>query len=157
MKLTTIVTIGKSLSIKCEKSEAGESTVAHLKFGEMFIQREQINEIAGQRPGWAETSFFDEQGAPLGHWCLSLSGTALFVTGKIRGKNAAQSLCLVDSNMSGIKIALIPLGAMLYGNLSWQISGDEVGDIEPLLGRECSAELTLSDGGQKDMLKEGAA
>lgn len=62
MKLTTVVTIGKSLAIKREKSEAGEATVARLKFSEMFIQREAVNTIAGQRPGWAETSLFDEQG-----------------------------------------------------------------------------------------------
>jgi len=155
MKLTTVVTIGKSLAIKREKSEAGEATVARLKFSEMFIQREAVNTIAGQRPGWAETSLFDEQGAPHGDWRLSLLDRSFSVTGDIAVDSKTDALRLSDATLSDVEITLTSLGALMSGTLSWPVAGDEVSDIEPLLGRECAAHWVLTDGGQGDLLKDG--
>jgi len=153
VKISSDATMAKSFTIKREKSDDNIRTIARLKFSDLFISREQINEIACQRPGWAETSLFDEQGAPLGKWRLLLD-SALSATGSMGDPANSFSFLLPDASLSKLEMELTKLGAVLSGCLSWPISGDEVGDIEPLLGRKCAANWVLSDGGQIDLLKD---
>lgn len=158
MKLYTVLTIGKSIAIKREKGDDdNEQTFAHLKFTGMVAKREEVNDIAGQRPGWCETSFFDEMGAPLDHWTLALRKREFVVTGHIRGHGDGNSLKLAKATLSGIELEFVENAAMVSGQLVWPIAGDEAGDAEPLLGRECIAAWVLEDGGQQDMLRDRAA
>lgn len=48
-------------------------------------------------------------------------------------------------------------GALLSGQLIWTVAGDEAGDAEPLLGRECGCLWAVEDGGQQDLLRDEAA
>lgn len=156
IQLITVLTLGKALAIKREKGEdEADVTKAHLKFSEMFLRREEINQICGLRPGWAETSFFDELGAPLGLWSLVLH-KAEFTVGCIITGPDRRGLKVVGALLSGIELTFTDLGAVMAGEITWLIAGDEASDIEPLLGRECSVAMAISDGGQMDMLKDAS-
>lgn len=53
--LDTVLVLGKGLTIKREKGDDdNEVTRAHLKFTDLFLHREQVNALCGQRPGWFE-------------------------------------------------------------------------------------------------------
>jgi len=55
MKITTTCTASKSIAIKCEKvTDEAERIIAHLKITDLFVDREQINRLCGQTPGWCE-------------------------------------------------------------------------------------------------------
>jgi hypothetical protein len=154
--LTTIITLGKSLAIKREKDEDVEITRAHLKFTDLFVSREQVNALCGMRASWCETSFFDELGAPFGGWSLALTGSEWTLAGAIEGPGE-DSLRLPDATLSGVELTFTKLGAVASGEIRWTVRGDEAGDAEGLLGRECRADWRLTDGGQRDMLRERAA
>jgi hypothetical protein len=158
MHITSTLTLGKSLAIKREKGDDGEVTRAHLKFTDLFLHRDQVNALCGQRGGWSETSFFDEYDAPLGLWTLVLHESAWSLAGAIDRPNG-EGLRLTDATavLSAVELTFTPLGALAAGQITWLVAGNEAGDIEPLLGRECHADLHLSGGEQIDMLKGPAA
>lgn len=159
MHITSTLTLGKSLAIKREKGDDdAEVTRAHLKFTDLFLSREQVNTLCGMRPGWAETSFFDELGAPFGAWRIALDGSEWSLAGAIDGPRD-DGMRFTDSSavLDGVELTFTKLGALASGQITWLVAGDEAGDAEPLLGRECRAELHLTDGGQRDMLKGQAA
>lgn len=158
MNLSTILAVGKGLAIKREKADDNTGqTFAHLKFTDLFVKREEVTELCRQRPGWCETSFFDELGAPLGAWSLTLHETQFTVTGSIAGPGGKDKLKLTEATLEGIEVTFTKLGAVVSGQLVWKIAGDEASDAEPLLGRECLAVWVLEDGGQQDMLRDRAA
>lgn len=153
INLQTAITVGKSLAIKREKGDDETEVIcAHLKFTDLFLRREQVNALCGMRPGWAETAFFDELGAPFGLWSLVLRRAEFAVTGSISGPDD-HGLVFTEATIDGVEITLTSQGAVLAGQVSWLVAGDEAGDAEPLLGRICQAKLTLTDGGQMDMLR----
>lgn len=158
MNLSTILAVGKGLAIKREKADDdSEQTFAHLKFTDLQVKREEVTNLCAQRAGWCETSFFDELGAPLGKWTLVLHETAFTVTGHISGPGGKDKMNLVEATLDSIEVTFTKLGAVVSGQLAWKIAGDEAGDAEPLLGRECLAVWVLEDGGQQDMLRDRAA
>jgi len=155
--LDTILTISKSLSIKREKDQAdAEVTRAHLKFSDLFVTREQVNALCGMRPGWAETAFFDELGAPFGDWSLVLHKASWSLAGTINAPDG-EGLRFTGATLDGLELTMTKLGAVASGQITWLVADDEAGDAEPLLGRQCRAEWHLTDGGQADMLKDKAA
>ena len=155
--LSTVCTIGKSLAIKREKGDdESEVTRAHLKFTDLFVTREQVDAVCGQRPGWCETSFFDELGAPIGDWSLTLHQTAFVLAGAI-DEPGGEGVRFTEAAVDSLELTFTKLGAVARGHIVWTVAGDEAGDIEPLLGRECKAEWHLTDGGQQDMLRDRAA
>lgn len=156
MNISTVCTIGKSLAIKREKDDDAAITRAHLRFTDLFLTREQVTTLCGQRPGWCETAFFDELGAPLGKWSLALLETERSIVGTITGPNG-HGLRFADASLSRIEITMTELGAVVAGEIAWTVTGDEAGDAEPLLGRECRAEWQITDGGQRDFLRGEAA
>jgi hypothetical protein len=154
--LTNIITLSKSLAIKREKDEDSEITRAQLRFTDLFVSREQVNALCGMRAGWCETSFFDELGAPFGGWSLALTDGEWTLAGAIEGPGE-DSLRVTEATLSDVELTFTTLGAVASGEITWTVRGDEVGDAEPLLGRECRADWRLTDGGQRDMLRERAA
>lgn len=163
MQINSTLTVSKGLTVKREKdpeNEGCEITRAHLKFSALFVDRDQVNALCRQRPGWAEVALFDELNAPLGLWTLTLHGREWTVTGPISGPGGAE-LRLANATLSGVELTLTSIGgntgALLSGQLIWTIAGDEAGDAEPLLGRECGCNWVLEDGGQQDLLREEAA
>lgn len=153
--LKTVATLAKSFAVKREKTgEDTESVVAHLKFSECVIDRDQLDEICGQPIGWSQGSLFDEFGAPRARVTLSLNVSHWSATGLIRGgdKPASPSLRIKDAELDSIALELAPHGALLSAQLSWAAAGDEVDDIADMLGMIVMFDLVLSNGGQGDLL-----
>ena len=154
--LSTVCTLGKSLAIKREKGADGEITRAHLKFTDLFVTREQVNALCGQRPGWCETSFFDELGAPVGNWSLTLHKTAFVLAGAI-DEPGGEGMRFTEAAVDSLELTFTKLGAVASGQVVWKVAGDEAGDIETLLGQQCRADWHLTDGGQEMLLLVEAA
>lgn len=149
--ISTTLTLGKSLAIRREKDGDDEVTCAHLKFTDLFLSREQVNALCGQRPGWCETSFFDELGAPVGDWSLTLHKTAFVLAGAI-DEPGGEGIRFTEAAVDSLELTFTKLGAVARGQVVWKVAGDEAGDIETLLGQQCRADWHLTDGGQQDML-----
>lgn len=154
--LNSTCRLAKAFSVKREKQEDDtERVIAHLKIGETFIDRDQVDELLRQPIGWSSEALFDEFGAPRARLTLSLGGAhPLTFVGVIRGEDVAKGpkLVLKEAAIDGVALELTKLGAMLSCQLSWQAAGDEIDDISDMLGLTCAIVGTIEDGGQKDLL-----
>lgn len=150
-------TVGKSLSVKREKVGDDDLLVAHLKFSGLTIDRDVIDFLAGAKRNWCD-ALFDELGAPIAALTLGFPGLELMLGGTLAG-NAETDERLsfgTSAKLRGIAIDLVPLGAKLSGEITWNAAGDEVTDAEPLLGLLCMARLVLIREPQGDLLKDAA-
>lgn len=145
MQINSVATIAKGVSLKREKIDDAEHVVAHLKFSDLFLSREQIDEITGRPPGWARGAFFDELGAPVMPLALDLPGLELSVVGTIGDAEKQDRLQLVEATLAGITLTMTTAGAAAQGTLTWLVAGDEANDCEPLLGRVCSARWKIAN------------
>lgn len=154
--LSTVCRLAKTFSVKREKvDDDTEVVIAHLKIGETFIDREQVDELLRQPIGWSAEALFDELGAPRARLTLTLGGLCqLTYTGVINGgkKPTDPLLKLKEAAIDGVSIELTKLGALLSCQLSWEAAGDEVDDIADMLGLICNVDGVIEDGGQKDLL-----
>jgi|GEM_PF-7114484 len=158
MIIESIAEIGKALNIRAEKAkDETPIVVAHMGFKGLLIAREVIDALLGQKIGWAQSTLYDELGAPVARMSLDLHKLEVFVTGAIKGNDETQEkLVLTDASLTDIVITLssvTPNLALLQGSLSWQAAGDEVADAEPLLGKTCVMNVSLSANKQGDLLK----
>lgn len=161
IEIDTTALIGKGVTIKREKRGDEEELIAHLKFQGAFVQREVIDELCRQPIGWSQGCLFDDLGAPIGRLVLQLPNLVATITGSIRGVKARESISLTEAALEGVALAigtqtrddLMQPGAMLSGELTWVVAGDEASDLETLLGRECGIAWTIHDGGQQDILR----
>lgn len=150
--------VAKTFSVKREKlPDESENVVAHLKIGEVLVSRDELDKICGQPVGWSSSALFCELGAPLAHLTLTLHRVEWKASGVISGgeKSTDPKLRLKDAEVASLTLELTKLGALLACQLSWVAAGDEVDDIADMLGQLCTLDLVLSDGGQKDLLKDG--
>jgi hypothetical protein len=160
MKLTTTVTLSKSLSVKRGKDEEGtEAVIAHLKFSDAFVTREEIDPLLGvaleQGVPWARNVLFDELGAPRAR--LEIAAPRREFTASIRFSGTGKDeMHIAGGTLTGITIVLDKSGGLLSGSLSWPVAGDELADVEPLLGQMVRAEMNLTDGEQGDLLRQAA-
>lgn len=157
MKLTTAITLAKSLSVKREKDDEGiEAVIAHLKFSDAFVSREDIDWLLGipeQIGGsWARMALFDDLGAPLARLEIAAPRREFTVSLRMTG-TGDEEMHVAGGTLTGIALVLDKSGALLSGALSWPVAGDELADVEPLLGQIVRAEMSLTDGGQADLLK----
>lgn len=158
MKITTTCEVAKGLNIKREKGEDEiERVIAHLKVADLFVTREQINELCGQGPGWSETALFDDQGAALALLDIGLPNAEFPVTGDLHQANGTARLKIGLGTLSGLSFLTTTQGASLSATLSWEIAGDEASEIEPLLGRNVVVALDLQAPRQRDLLKDRVA
>lgn len=156
MKLKTVLTVAKNWSMKREKGEDGsEATFGHMPFSDMFITREQVDQVLGQERGWSRTALFDELGAPRGFWSIASPKLELSVVGTVGDGEKDDRLQLLQATLDGIEVTLTEQGAVVSGRLSWLVAGDEAADIIPLQGRVCSVNWDLNNI-QGDMLREAA-
>lgn len=147
--------VAKSFSVKREKIDDGtEIVIAHLKIAEVMLDRDQIDEVVGLPIGWSSSALFDDQGAPYRRFSIGVPRTDLCATGVIRGgrDDKGPSLTLRHAELSAITLDLTTLGALLSCGLAWKAAGDEVDDIADLLGKLCGFRVSLTDGGQRDLL-----
>jgi len=154
IEIETVATIGKSLNVKREKGDDDiEVCIAHLKFSNAFVQREVLDQLLGMPIGWSQVSLFDEQGAPFQRLEITPNKFAANITGKITGVENNHGLTLKQADLSAVVLSLYDKGAILSGEISWSIAGDETSDTESLLGRLCKLHAVVQDSGQQDMLK----
>lgn len=151
--IKTFAKLAKSLAVKREKDADDDTVVAcHLKFSEMFVEREVFDELCRQPIGWHH-AFYDDFGAPVGALEVSLPGRAWQVTGKITaGPQRAEQLSLLEAQLTGVSLELTKLGVLVSGAVSWKARGDEVEDLTELLGGLVSVEWRLTDGAQADLV-----
>lgn len=152
IEVNTIANIAKSLTVKRAKVDDDEVVLATLKFEDAVVDRETIDELCYQPIGWSQLAFFDELGAPrirlnLGLW----KKLELTATGAIKGVKAGQAIKLKEAELCDVELQLHDKGALMSGSLTWQVDGDEVSDLEPLLGRTCTLVATIKDGGQQPL------
>lgn len=153
VQLETTAKISKSVSIRREKvSDDTEHVIACMKFSETPIFREAIDEIVGRPIGWAESCLFDALGAPIARMIIHLPMLKFTATGVIRGGADVDKLTLTGAQLSNVCLTLVDKGAYLAGELTWGVAGDEVSDLEQLLGRLCMLHLVLQDSGQQSLL-----
>lgn len=151
LTIDTVLTVGKGLSVKSEKVEDVERAIARLKFTGLRLDRDQFDELIGRAIGWSTMSFYDELGAPFSRCVLSFPKLALEVTGVIRGVGRPQ-LKLAQATLGSIDASLADKAVLVSGELSWEAGGDEVSDVEQLLGKDCVAAWSIRDSGQGDLL-----
>ena len=160
MKLTSVATLSKSLAVKREKDDEGtEAVIAHLKFSDCVVSREEIDELLGvvreQGVPWARNVLFDELGAPRARLEIAAPRREFTVSLKFSGPGD-EEMHVAGGTLTGIALVLDKSGALLSGSISWPVAGDELADVEPLLGQIVRAEMSLTDGGQGDLLKQAA-
>lgn len=154
IRIKSTCEVAKTFAVKREtQDDKTEIVVAHLKIAECMIDRDQLDELCGQPIGWSNSALYDEFGAPRAHVTLTLHRCERSASGVIRGgdKSTDSRLTLKDAELSSVTLELAPLGALLACQLSWVAAGDEVDDM---LGKLCGVNLVVTDGGQKDMLRD---
>jgi hypothetical protein len=152
IKIDSILEVAKSFSAKATKDEAGVgTTIAQIKFSGLPVDRDCIDELLGMPVGWCRGALFDEQGAPLRRFGVSVYGRSLRVSGNISGPKRMPSLPLLQAELTDGSLTLVPLGAVFEGTLTWGARGDEVSDVSELLGKTCAAVWEITDGEQPDM------
>ena len=158
VRIEATAEIGKTFSAKAEKVGDDLVTVAHLKFSELSIPREAVDLLIGWPEGMSAQRLYSELGEPLAYFGVDLSASDYTVGGSIRGNAETGEKLVIPpaATLSGVKLALVPLGALLSGELSWKAAGDEVADAEPLLGKRCMASLTIFGPVQVDWVKDAA-
>lgn len=126
-------------------------TVAQVKFKDLKVDRDVIDELLGEAVGWCRNTLYDEQGAPRKRYGITVYGRTLRVSGGISGPKERPTLPLLQAELSDVYLTLIPLGAMVEGTLTWSARGDEVEDVSELLRKVCAARWEITDGDQADM------
>ncbi len=150
--LASVCKIAKTLTAKADHDESGApTTTARLKFSELQIDRDTIDELLGEPIGWCQGALFDEQGAPRRRYGLTVYGRTLRVSGTIKGPKERPTLSLLQAELSDLHLTLIPLGAMVEGALTWPARGDELDDCPDLLGETCAATWEITGDDQGDM------
>lgn len=152
IELNSSALLGKSLSVKREKIDDSEVVACHLKFADLFVTREEIDELCRQPIGW-HAALFDEQGAPVSRLAIGLPKAEWTTTGTVnQGPQRPGELTLLEATLSAVTLDLMPLGALMAGSLAWKARGDEVEDVTELLGKLVAVRLRLTDGGQQDLV-----
>ncbi len=162
IKIDSVCSIAKTFTARADKDESGApTTTAKLKFSELYVDRDTVDELLGEPIGWCQGTLFDESGAPRRRYGITVYGRLLRVSGTVTGPKDRPTLALLQAELSDLYLTLIPLGALLEGTLTWAARGDEVEDCADLLGKTCAASWEVTDGGQADLFdptsKAGAA
>ena len=150
---------GDALVHEVPLSDADDDTVVacHLKFSELFVDRDVFDELCRQPIGWHQ-AFYDDLGAPVGALEISLPGRAWSVTGSINaGPNRPERLNLLEATLSKVTLTLTKLGVLVGGSISWKARGDEVEDLADFLGTLAAVEWRITDGDQQDLLANSPA
>ena len=152
IKIDTICNVAKTFTAKADTDESGApTTTAKVKFSDLQVSIETVDELLGEAIGWGRGTLYDSQGAPRKRYGITVYGRSLRVSGGISGPKGKPTLTLLQAELSDVYLTLIPLGAMVEGTLTWGARGDEVEDVAELLGRTCSAIWEVTDGEQADL------
>jgi hypothetical protein len=154
IRIDSVLTLAKSITAKTTKDGSGMPvTIAQVKFADMLVDRDALDELLGVPLGWCRTCLYDEQGAPLRRFGLQVFGRTLRVSGTVTGTKPGETLSLLQADLDDTELRCVPLGALMNGVLTWAARGDEVEDVSELLGRLCSARWEITDGEPGDMFR----
>ena len=119
MKLNATADIAKSFTARREKAEedADSNVSCSLKFSELAVAREEIDELIGLPEGLA-ARLYDDLGAPLAPLTLSNKKRALEVTGRV-SFNASKLTLASSCELTDVAVTLKELGGLLEGTLTW--------------------------------------
>jgi hypothetical protein len=138
IEINTTAEVAKNFAVKRRKHAGGVQTVATLKFAGVFIDREYSDEMLGL-PMQATALLYGEDGLPVSAVTIGRKHIVYQFAGVITGNaNKDEQIKLAkDTEVSKCELQLAPHGALLSGVLVWPVRGDEVEDLEPLLGQTC--------------------
>lgn len=138
IEINNTVEVAKSFGVKRRKAGGTLETVATLKFAGLFIDREYSDEMLGL-PIQATALLYGEDGLPVSAVTIGRKHIVYQFAGVITGnKNREEQIKLAkDTQVTKAELQLVDKGALLSANLVWQVRGDEVEDLEPLLGQTC--------------------
>lgn len=156
IELISTGTLSKSLAVKREtRDDKSEVVVCTLGLADVFVDRDQLDELLGMAVGWSTGALYDEGGAPRVPMALTPHRGEWTASGVISEgiKPRAASIKINTAEVSALALDLTKLGALAALKLTWDAVGDEVEDLTDLLGRECRVTLAFTDGGQQDLLR----
>lgn len=154
IKIQTILALAKSMTAKSVKDDSNQFvTVAMVKFADLKIDRDMLDELMGTPIGWCRSTLYDEQGAPLRRFGVQVFGRSLRVSGTVKGGRNEGTLALLQAELDECEARCVPLGALVDGRLTWAARGDEVEVISDLLGKECLVEWEITDADTEDMFR----
>lgn len=135
IEINTTTEVAKSFGVKRRKHAGGLQTVATLKFANVFVDREYSDEMLGL-PIQATALLYGEDGVPVSAVTIGRKHIVYQFAGVITGnRNKDEQIKLAkDTEVGKCELQLVPNGALLSGQLMWPVRGDEVEDLEPLLG-----------------------
>ena len=138
IEINTTCELAKSFGVKRRKNAGAIQTVATLKFATVFIDREYSDEMLGL-PIQATALLYGEDGLPVSVVTIGRKHIVYQFAGVITGNpNKDEQIKLAkDTEIGKCELQLAPQGALLSGQLIWPVRGDEVEDLEPLLGQTC--------------------
>lgn len=148
IRLDTICQLAKSLKTAVVKENSIQIVECELKFSDLPIQRDVMDELIGFPVGWSAAALYDEQGAPFRVVSIEVQTRPLRVTGRLCGPDGKPTLPLLQADLSELSFGLVNLGAVVEGKLTWPAKGDEVEDVMELLGKTCKVEWEISDGSE---------
>jgi hypothetical protein len=153
IQLDSILTLAKSMTTKVVKDDSKlPVVVCVMKFSGLEIRdRDTVDELLGMEIGWCRDKLYDEQGAPRKRFGLTVFGQCHRVSGTVAGRKASEVLKLLQAEVTEIHLSLIAQGAVAEGTLTWAARGDEVEDLEKLLGQVCTVKWEITNEGQDDM------
>ena len=152
IRIDSVCTLAKSLTAKSVKDDSGvPTTIAQLKFSELQVDRDSVDELLGMPVGWCRGTLYDDQGAPLRRFGVAVFGRVHRVSGGLSGPKEHQTLSLLQAELEDVYLRLTPLGALAEGKLTWAARGDEVEDVSEILGTVVRARWEITDGGQDDL------
>jgi hypothetical protein len=138
IEINTPAEVAKNFGVKRRKHAGGIQTVGVLKFAGVFIDREYSDEMLGL-PIAATALLYGEDGLPVSAVTIGRKHIVYQFAGVITGNvNKDEQIKLAkDTEVCKCELQLVPNGALLSGQLVWPVRGDEVEDLEPLLGQTC--------------------
>lgn len=149
--------LGKAFTAKLEKQadDKPQLVTGNLKFTEAMVTREQIDWLLSQPTGWCNC-LYDELGAPLLRAKIHRPKAKWLAQGELTGPDGDPQFNLVDATLSHVAVVLANKSGELSGSLSWNAVGDEVDDLQGMLGHLVTLRLTLSGSGQRDLYDDPA-
>lgn len=138
IEVNTTVEVAKSFGVKRRKQGGIVQTVATLKFANLFVDREYSDEMLGL-PIAATALLYGEDGLPVSAVTIGRKHIVYQFAGVIHGnRNKDEQITLAkDTEICKAELQLVDKGALLTAQLLWPVRGDEVEDLEPLLGQTC--------------------
>lgn len=162
LKITTFADVGKKMTTTRQKDS--ELVTCQISAKGIRVSRETMDELSGLPIG-ATSPLYAESGVPWQHMSFLLPKRALLATGTLQMRRDSgqvlAELALSKAAAGDLRFNLDTPDdqgptATMSCTLLWKAAGDEVSDVEPLLGQKVYLELKLTDQPQQQLFKDSA-